>query len=726
MSTASLEQTLAIRGMNCAGCAAHVNKALAGVPGVAEATVNLATRSARVTGSAKLETLVAAVQAAGYDAAALSDASGRDEEDSLRAARNRFLVAALLAAPVFAVGMLGAPQGWETLCGWGAAALTTLELAWPGRGFFLRTAKMARRLGTSMDTLVALGAGAAWAHSLYTLAVLGHTHLYFESAAVIVALVLFGRWLEERARFAAGDAVRSLMALAPTLATVVSGGAEARVPVASLREGDQILLRPGDGVPVDGIVVSGAATLDEAMLTGEPLPVRREPGAPVTAGAVVTEGALTFKATRVGKETSLAQTLTAVERALGSKAEAQRLADRISAVFVPAVLALAAATGLGWWLATGSFESAILPLLSVLLIACPCALGLATPTVGLVVSGRAAREGILVREAAALERAGQLDVLVCDKTGTLTEGRPEVTWTKPLAEPLPAELNAGLAAAERLSEHPVARALVRWAQSQNRDRKEAASAPGNDGVSVEDFRSVPGRGITARVGGRQLVLGTEDFVKEQLPGWPGLPADLNAPPEATLVIAALDGRPAFALGLSDPLRAGAPEALAALRAEGLEVHLASGDRAAPVQAVSAKLGLAPERVHAGMTPAAKQQLVESLKAQGRRVGFVGDGINDAGALAAATVGFAIGSGTSLAMQAADITIKHSDVGHILRAVRIARAARRVILQNLGWAFGYNVLAIPLAAAGLLHPMLAAGAMACSSVSVVANSLRLRR
>jgi Cu+-exporting ATPase len=726
MTAASPEHTLAIRGMNCASCVSHVQKALSGVPGVAQVSVNLATRSAQVTGPVSLESLIAAVRSAGYEAAALSQTDGREEGDALHAARSRFLIAAALAAPVVLVGMLGAPTGWEMLCGWGAAGLTTLELAWPGRSFFVRTAKMARHLGTSMDTLVALGAGAAWAHSLYALVVPGQAHLYFESAAAIVALVLFGRWLEARARFAAGDAVRSLMALAPSMATVVNGGTEARVPVASLRKGDQILLRPGDAVPVDGVVRSGAATLDEAMLTGEPIPVRREPGAPVSAGAVVTEGALTFEATRVGQETSLAQTLSAVERALGSKAEAQRLADRISAVFVPVVLVLAAITGLGWWLATGLFASAILPLLSVLLIACPCALGLATPVVVLVVSGRAAQQGILVREAAALERAGQLDVLVCDKTGTLTEGRPEVTWSKPLAEPPPAGLSEAIASAERLSEHPVARSLVRWADAQRRAPADEASASENGNVRVEDFHSVPGRGITVRVDGRLLVLGTEDFVKEERPGWPGLPAGLNAPPEVTLVVAALDDQLAIVLGLSDPLRAGAPEAIAALRAQGLEVHLASGDRAGSVQVVAEKLGLAPEHIHAGMTPAAKQQLVESLKQQGRRVGFVGDGLNDAGALAAATVGFAIGSGTGLAMQAADITLKQGDVGHILHAVRIARLARRVILQNLAWAFGYNVLAIPLAAFGLLHPMLAAGAMACSSVTVVMNALRLRR
>jgi Cu+-exporting ATPase len=719
MDAPATEQTLAIRGMHCASCAARVEQALRAVAGVEEVQVNLATRSAHVRGPARPERLIEAVRAAGYDAAGLEARLGEEDRSALSLARRRFFMAAGLALPVFVVGMAGVPADWAVAAGWACAALTGLEFAWPGRELFVRAARLALRAQTSMDTLVALGAGAAWVLSLHLLAA-GHAgHLYFESAAVIVALVLCGRWLEERARFAAGEAVRSLLALAPSSATLRTPDGDVSVPVAALQEGDRILLRPGDLAPVDGVVVSGAAAMDESSLTGEPAPVRREQGEAIAAGALVAEGALVLGATRVGRQTSLAQTIAAVEQALGTKADAQRLADRISSIFVPAVLVLALLTFLGWRLADSSWGSAWLPALSVLLIACPCALGLATPTVVVVVAGRAAREGILVRRAAALERAGHLDVLICDKTGTLTEGRPRVVWYRLLGQAIPEDFQAMVGAAAGLSEHPLSRALVQWAQEQR------APGAGRRPEAVE-FRSSAGRGFSARVNGRSLTVGSEELVRGTLAdGAPWeLPAD--APDGATLAFASLNGQQAAGWGFMDGLRPGATEAVAELRALGLRVHLASGDRLPAARAIAEQAGIAPENVHAPLAPADKQALVESIKARGLRVGFVGDGINDARALAAATVGFAIGSGTAAAVQAADIALKTSDVGKIAQAARLARDARRVILQNLAWAFGYNLVAIPVAAAGLLHPMLAAAAMAFSSVSVVANALRLRR
>ncbi|MBI3830249.1 MAG: cadmium-translocating P-type ATPase [Planctomycetes bacterium] len=713
---ATHEQTLAIRGMTCASCAARVQSALAKVPGVARAEVNFANRSALVAGDVPVAVLEAAVHAAGYEAEELSNVAKDDGREELRAARTRFVFAAVLGLPVTAV-MFGLPHEWMGHAAWLGAALTTLQILGPGRVIFVRAARLALRFETNMDTLVALGAGAAWSYSLYALIAHGQTHLYFESAAVIVALVLMGRWLEERARFSAGDAVRSLMALTPTTATVRREGLEESVPVAALKAGDEILLRPGDTVPVDGVALAGSAALDESALTGEPLPVRRGPGDAVTAGAAVAEGSLVIRATRVGAESSLAQTVAAVERAIGSKAGAQRLADAVSAVFVPVVLLLAVATFLAWHFTGHDLEQSVLPMLSVLLIACPCALGLATPTVVMVVSGRAAREGILVRNAAALEKAGQVDILLSDKTGTLTVGRPEVTWHRALAEALPEGVYAALGAAEGLSEHPVARAVQRWA---------AGLRPGTyEKVEAGEFQSFAGRGISARVSGRTMVVGSVSFIKERAANWNAEAAAKDLPPECTAVAVAFDGAPVLLLGVSDTLRLGAAEAVRALQAEGIEVQIVTGDRESAAKAIAKQAGIEAERVHFGMTPAGKQQLVEDLKAKGRRVGFVGDGINDAAALAAANAGFAIGTGAGIAMQAADITLKAPDIAKVLESVRIARAARLVIVQNLCWAFGYNVLMIPLAAFGILNPMLAAGAMAFSSVSVVLNSLRLR-
>ncbi|MCW8134005.1 MAG: metal-transporting ATPase, partial [Planctomycetota bacterium] len=419
----------------------------------------------------------------------------------------------------------------------------------------------------------------------------------------------------------------------------------------------------------------------------------------------------------VGAETSLAQTVAAVERAIGSKAQAQRLADAVSAVFVPAVLVLAALTGAGWYFTGHTIGEAALPVLSVLLIACPCALGLATPTVVMVVSGRAAHEGILLRNAAALEKAGQIDVLLSDKTGTLTEGKPRVAWRRALLDPLPDGAFAALASVEALSEHPVARAVRTWAQEQ-----------GAREVPAENFQSFAGRGVSAQAAGRAVAVGSVSFIQERIQerseGWDAKEA-AELPPACTAVAVALDGRPVLLLGVADTLRAGAAEAVRALRAEGIEVRMVTGDRAPAAQEIARQAGIEAGHVHAEMTPRGKQELVERFAKDGKRVGFVGDGINDAAALAAAHASFAVGSGSGIAMQAADITLKVPDIAKVLESVRLARAARRTIVQNLGWAFGYNVLMIPLAASGLLNPMLAAGAMAFSSVSVVLNSLRLR-
>jgi len=719
--------------MHCSSCAQRVEAALRDVPGVARAEVNFATRSARVTGPVGVPELSSAVRAVGYEAVELTQAAGAEARDELHAARNRFVLAAFLALPVAAT-MFGVPHEYMHQAAWAALVLTALQAVGPGRSIFLTAVRLALRFSTSMDTLVALGAGAAWVYSAFALIVRGETHLYFESAAVIVALVLLGRYLEERARFAAGAAVRSLWALAPATATVRRNGRDESVPVAELRVDDEILLRPGECVPVDGQVISGSAALDEAVLSGEPRPVRRGPGDPVASGAMLVDGTLTLRATRVGAETSLAQTVAAVEQVLASKAGAQRLADQVSSVFVPTVLVLATATFVTWYFTGHGLADAAMPALSVLLIACPCALGLATPTVIMVISGRAAREGVLVRNAAALERAGRIDVLLCDKTGTLTEGHPEVTWDKALFQPLPVGLFEALSAAERLSEHPVARAVQRWALArsgalgaQSSRPSELSMLPRADYAApkIADFRSHAGRGITATVNDVPLAVGSVSFVQEHVADWAGVPAEAQIPPECSAIAVALGGKAVLLLGAADRLRVGAGAAVKALQSEGIEVRLATGDRLSAARAVAAQVGIPDAFVHAELNPEDKQVLVKQFAAQGRKVGFVGDGINDALALAEAYASFAMGTGSGAALQAADVTLKQPDIAKVRDAIRIARAARRVIAQNLVWAFGYNVVAIPLAATGLLNPMLAAAAMAFSSVSVVLNALRLR-
>jgi len=709
------ERALAITGMTCASCAARVQSALEHVPGVLQAQVNFATRAALIEGTVAEADLVKAVEAAGYGAMPLEHAHDSAREELVRA-RSAFLFSAALAAPVFALGMLGVPAEYAMQAAWLSAALTTLELCLPGRGFFIRGAKLALKFQTSMDTLVALGAGAGYAFSLYVLIAHGHTHLYFESAAVIVALVLMGKFLEERARYAAGDAVRSLMELMPATTIRLRMDKEEEVPVPALVKGDRILLKPGSRVPVDGVVERGEAALDEAHLTGEPMPVTHFPGDQISSGAIVVEGSLVIRALKIGKDTSLAQTTAIVERAIGTKANAQRLSDKVSAWFVPIVLLLSAVT-LGVWLLLGAdAEGAILPALSVLLIACPCALGLATPVVVMVSAARAAQAGILVRSAAALERAGGIQVLLCDKTGTLTAGRPEVTAAYQLGrDPLP-EIGPLIAAGARLSEHPLAQALRRWADS-------------SSGLTTlpltTSFLSTAGQGFRVRVGGRRLTVGSPSYVAADT----GIEAyhyePQRLPPHATAVAVALDRKPAAIFGLEDRLRPGSAQAVKELRAAGIEVRVATGDREGAALSIAREAGIEAAFVRADLSPQDKFNLVEELKIAKKRVGFVGDGVNDAAALSLADTGFAIGTGAAVAMQAADITLKVPDLSKVLETVRIARAARRIMIQNLYWAFGYNVLAIPVAALGLLNPMLAAGAMALSSVSVVLNSLRLR-
>ena len=706
----------AIGGMTCATCAGRVEQALAGVPGVDRATVNLATEKATVDGHAGLlrpAALIEAVREAGYEATLLTGNADREQaRETAEAARLRRLlwqvvVAAALSAPLL-LSMAGL-----ALPGWLAMLLATPVQFWIGARFY-RAGWKALRAGTgNMDLLVALGTSAAYAYSVFLVATGAGQHTYFEAAAVVITLVLFGRWLEARAKRSTGSAIRALMALRPETARVERNGGELELPVAAVLRGDVVVVRPGERIPTDGRVLSGNSQVDESLLTGESLPVDKQEGAGVVGGSINGGGLLRVTTTAVGADSTLARVIALVEGAQTRKAPVQRLVDRVAAVFVPIVLGCALVALLAWWVLAGSFAAGLIAAVSVLVIACPCALGLATPTALMVGTGAAARAGILIRDAEALERAHGVDTVVLDKTGTLTEGRPAVTEILPAGMPADALLRLA-AAAQTGSEHPLARAIL-------------ARADGLQRGLLTEFQSHTGLGLTAQVDGRRIAIGNRRLMATH-----GVElaletaaAALETQGRTVMWIAALDP-PALlgAIAVADPVKPHAAEAVRRLRAAGVEPILLTGDNARTAQAVAAALGI--RDVHAEVLPADKAAHVERLQRAGHRVAMVGDGVNDAPALAQADVGIAMGTGADVAMQAAGITLMRGEPLLIADAIGISRATWRKIRQNLFWAFVYNVVGIPLAGFGLLSPMLAGAAMAFSSVSVVSNALLLRR
>jgi Cu+-exporting ATPase len=624
---------------------------------------------------------------------------------------------------------MGAAGAWTQL------ALALPVILWGGAPFFVRGWDSVRSGHLNMYTLIALGTGAA---TLYSLAAVlapglfpagfrsmdGELPLYFESAAVIITLVILGDVLEQRARRRTGDALRSLLGLQPKTARRLNAdGSEHDVALDQVHVGERLRVRPGEAVPVDGVVLEGSSYIDEAMLSGEPMPVSKEAGDSVAGGTLNQQGSFVMETRRVGRETLLAQIVQLVGQAQRSRAPIQRIADQAAALFVPAVLAAAVLAAAAWalWGPEPRLAHALLAAVSVLIIACPCALGLATPMSIMVGTGEGALHGVLVRNAEALERFGQVDTLVVDKTGTVTEGKPSLVDLK-LAHGLdPKALLADLAALERGSEHPLARAILRGAEAQGVERREAT-----------DFHAHRGEGVAGKVQGRAVLLGTAEFLGDHGVDSEVFQADAEAwrAQARTVVFAALDGKAAALLAIADPVKAGSAEALAALRREGIRVILLSGDHDATVQAVASSLDL--EEAEGGATPARKAELVQSLRAQGRVVALAGDGVNDAPALAAADVGIAMGSGTDVALQSAGLTLVHGDLRGLLRARTLSQAVMRNIRQNLFWAFAYNTVGIPLAAGALypvfgwlLSPAFAAAAMSLSSVSVIGNALRLR-
>jgi Cu+-exporting ATPase len=707
---------LPIEGMTCASCVTRVEKALMAVPGVASAEVNLATESASVAlaEGAPPQALVDAVRAAGYEARL--DAPARPAAAGPDRSWWPVAVAAVLTLPLV-LPMFGALGGRDwMLPGWAQFALATPVQFWLGARFYRAGWKALRARAGNMDLLVALGTSAAYGLSVYML--WRHwehePHLYFEAGAAVITLVLLGKWLEARAKRQTTEAIRALQALRPERARLRRDGVEVEVALESVAVGDIAVIRPGERIPVDGVVLEGDTHADESMLTGEPLPVPKGPGARVTGGAVNGEGLIVVRVAAVGAETALARIIHLVESAQAKKAPIQKLVDRVSAVFVPAVLVLAALTLAGWGFATGNWENALLNAVAVLVIACPCALGLATPTAIMAGTGVAARHGILIKDAEALEVAHDVRVVAFDKTGTLTAGRPVLAAFEPLGVGRDEAL-ALAAAVQAGSEHPLAKAVL--------------AAAGAKPSPAADLQAVPGRGVRATAGGRRLALGSSRWMRElgiDLAPFAAVAARHEGQGRTLSWLAELGEPPRVlaVLAFGDEPRAEAREAVAQLAARGVRSIMLTGDNRAAAQAVAARLGI--DEVRAEVLPEGKAEAVHALRSSGARVAMVGDGVNDAPALAAADLGIAMGSGTDVAMHAAGVTLMRADPRLVVAALDISRRTYAKIRQNLFWAFAYNVVGIPLAAAGVLSPPLAGAAMALSSVSVVANTLLLKR
>ncbi len=737
--------TFAVRGMTCASCVGRVERALLRVDGVGGATVNLATSRATVEvarpSAALRARLYAAVDGVGYEAAdvprSAEDAAEDDADERARAGRDA-VVAAVFAAPliIFAMAPMAVPALHallhplpELMMGWGGFALATPVQLFSARHFYAHAWGEIRQASLGMSTLVALGSTAAYGYSVAALTLPGvfppgTAHTYFEASASIVALILLGKYFEARAKGRSAEALSKLLRMGAKTARVRRDGGERDVPIAEVAVGDEIVVVPGERVPTDGVVLEGSSFVDESMVSGEPTPTEKRAGSEVTGGTVNGRGAFTFRATRVGEDTLLARIARAVEGAQAGKPRVQELADRVAAVFVPAVLAASALTFVLWW-ALGpapSLPLAFVSAVSVLVIACPCAMGLATPTAVLVATGRAAELGVLFRKGTALEGLAAVDTVLLDKTGTLTRGRPALTDVRALGGAVEGDVLRLVAAAEARSEHPIGRAIVLGAEARGLTLPDAT-----------EVRAEAGLGLTATVEGHVVHVGAARFLARLGHDTTALEAELAemANGARTPVLAAIDGALVAILGVADPLREESVAVVRALEAMGVSVAMVSGDDRRTAAAVARALGIAT--VHAEMLPIGKADVVAALQAAGRKVAFVGDGVNDAPALARADIGVAMGGGTDVAIDAGDVVLVRGNLGALLDARALAVRALRAIRQNFFWAYAYNVALVPLAAGALyplvhvaLSPVLAALAMSTSSLFVVGNSLRLRR
>ncbi len=728
---------LPVEGMTCASCVARVEKSLKNVPGVETASVNLASEKVTLVfdpSKTDIAHLASSVEESGYKLVIPSPAGSSDPfADShtryQKQLKRDFLLSLILTLPVVALSMLqmiplmaryfrSLYPGLEFFL----LAATAIVMAVPGRRFFTSAWKLVKRGGADMNVLIAVGTGAAFAYSLFTVAFPHHAasadlpDLYLDSAATIITLVLLGRFIEARAKDRTGTALRNLLALQPKTARVVRRDRVTDIPISEIRKDEVVLIRPGEKIPVDGIIVKGRTYIDESMVTGESLPAGKSAGDSVIGGTMNRNGSIEVRTTAIGQDTMIAHIVKLVEEAQSSKASIQTLADKISGIFVPVVIGVAIVTFFAWYLAVGAaFSSAMVNAIAVLIIACPCALGLATPAAVIVGTGRGAQNGILVKDAASLERLRKVTHIVIDKTGTLTQGKPAVMRTLPLEHRNEQALLAYAASLEKQSEHPLGEAIVQSAVQKNINL-----------YQTDRFESHPGMGITGSVNGCEVVVGNAELMKNHGVSFSGMKDLLSDEMHNRRipVFVALDGKPAGVLIIYDPLRESSTTAVTELRKMNIDVIMATGDTAPGARGTAAEAGI--RTVLAGVMPGQKAEYVRTLQSKGAIVAMAGDGINDAPGLAQADVGIAMARGTDVAIETADITLMKSDLRGIVDAIILSRKIFRTIRQNFFWAFVYNVFGIPLAAFGYLHPIIAAGAMAFSSVSVISNSLRLRK
>ena len=750
-STTNIENVnLKLRGMSCVSCASRIKSAILTVPGVAECNVNFSTEQAAVKYNPRQTTIKDiqdAVEAAGYSAYSLQEqemVTGEDDaEQAARQAESRDLIRKIIVGGVISIILIIGSLPMMTGLNlpfipawlhnpWLQLILTVPVQFWCGYRFYIGAWKAFKRHAATMDTLIALGTSAAYFYSLFATVFPNFfldrglmPEVYYETAAVVITLILLGQWFENRARGQTSEAIRKLMGLQAKDARVIRNGREIDVPINEVQIGDTILVRPGEKIPVDGEIISGSSTIDEAMVTGESIPVKKQPGDEVIGATINKTGSFQFLATRVGKDTVLAQIVKLVQDAQGSKAPIQRLADKVTGWFVPVVIAIAIATFVLWFIFMGNVSLALITTVGVLIIACPCALGLATPTSVMVGTGKGAENGILIKGAESLELAHKIQTIVLDKTGTITQGKPTVTnyaTVKGITGSIELKLLRLVATVERNSEHPLAEAIVRYAQSQNINLTEAT-----------DFEAIAGSGVQGTVSDRLIQIGTQRWMSE-------LGIETTALQEQketweadgkTVVLIAVDGELEGIIGIADAIKPSSPAAVRALRNLDLEVVMLTGDNQKTAEAIAREVGIV--RVEAEVRPDQKAAKVKQLQQEGKITAMVGDGINDAPALAQADVGIAIGTGTDVAIAASDITLISGELQGIVTAIQLSKATISNIRQNLFFAFIYNVLGIPIAAGilfpffgWLLNPIIAGGAMAFSSVSVVTNALRLRK
>lgn len=712
---------LDIEGMTCSACAARVEKALKKVQGIGEVNVNIATNKATVeylSSDVDVSDMKKAVEKAGYSAKEEEkidvDKQKKERENEIKKLKTLFIVSTILSLPLLSA-MFVDMAGFDTILsnGWFQFALATPVQFIIGWRFYKGAYHALKGGGANMDVLVAMGTSAAYFYSIYML-LADMNHFYFESSAVIITLIVLGKLMEAIAKGKTSEAMKKLMGLQAKTAKVIRDGEEKDIPVEGVEVGEIIIVRPGEKIPVDGQIVEGKSTVDESMLTGESIPVEKAMGEEVIGATINKHGTFKFKATKVGKDTALSQIIKMVEEAQGSKAPVQRLADKVSGIFVPIVVVVAIVTFAIWFLVTGEINPAILAAVSVLVIACPCALGLATPTAIMVGTGKGAENGILIKGGEHLEKAEKIDTIIFDKTGTITKGKPEVTdiLTFDIEKEEVLRISAS---AEKSSEHPLAEAIVNDAKA-----KEITLS------DVSDFNAIPGHGIYSTFEGSEIYLGNRRLMKKENVDISEADSEIERLENEgkTAMILAIDKKLKGIIAVADTIKESSKEAIDELKDMGIEVYMITGDNKRTAEAIAREVDI--DHVIAEVLPEDKAANVEKIQAQGKKVAMVGDGINDAPALAQANIGFAIGTGTDVAIEAADITLMRGDLKEIVTAIKLSKKTMKTIKQNLFWAFGYNTLGIPVAALGLLNPMIAGAAMAFSSVSVLTNSLRLKK